>query len=60
MNNFLISLFIAAGVSALVYSQIGKRIGYGNSKNVWTMVAVSFVMSFVVMFILLKTLITLN
>lgn len=60
MSNVLIALFVAAGVSAFVYAKMGKRVGYGNGKNVWTLVSISFVLSFVVMIIFLKTLVTLN
>jgi hypothetical protein len=54
MSNALISLFVAAGVSALAYSKLGRRAGYGNSGEVWKIVAVSFVISFIVMITLLS------
>ena len=60
MGNALLSLFVAAGVAGLAYSKLGRRVGYGNSANVWTMVAIVFVLSFVVMIILLNTLVSLD
>jgi hypothetical protein len=60
MGNALLSLFVAAGVAGLAYSKLGRRVGYGNSANVWTMVTIVFVLSFVVMIILLNTLVSLD
>lgn len=60
MGNGLLSLFVAAGVAAFVYSKMGRRVGYGNSQNVWTLVGVSFALTFLVVFILLKTLVSLD
>lgn len=59
MGNVLTSLFLAAGIAALVYSTLGKRTGYGNSKNVWTLVGVSFGLTFVVCLIVFSTFINL-
>lgn len=60
MSSALIALFLAAGVAAFVYSKGGRRVGYGNAKNVWTLVGITFVLAFLIVFILLKTLVTLN
>lgn len=60
MSNALISLFLAAGIAAFVYSKMGPRLGYGNSQNVWTVVGVVFVLIFVMMMVLLSTLVDLN
>ncbi|MDB5184862.1 MAG: hypothetical protein JWN38_670 [Candidatus Saccharibacteria bacterium] len=60
MSNTLISIFLAAGIAAFVYSKMGPRLGYGNQKNVWTVVGVTFVMVFIVVEVLLGTLIKLN
>ena len=60
MGNGLLSLFVAAGTAAFVYSKMAPRLGYGNAKNVWTVVGVTFVLTFLVIFILLKTLISLD
>jgi hypothetical protein len=43
---FLYSIFFAAGVAALAYTKLGKRVGYGNTANVWTIVGVVFVLVF--------------
>ncbi|CAN5125963.1 hypothetical protein BH09PAT3_BH09PAT3_3920 [soil metagenome] len=60
MGNFLTSLFVAAGVAALSYSKLGKRVGYGNGNQVWMLVGIAFVLSFAIIFILLKTLVSLD
>ena len=45
MNNLLYSLYFGLGVAALVYSRFGRRIGYGNAKNVWMIVTASLLMA---------------
>ncbi|HEY1063709.1 MAG TPA: hypothetical protein VGE30_00240 [Candidatus Saccharimonadales bacterium] len=60
MSDILIALFIAAGVAGLAYSKLGRRVGYANSANVWTLVAVAFVLAFLVVLILVNTLISLD
>lgn len=60
MSNAFIALFIAAGVSAFIYSKMGRRLGYQNQQNVWTVVGVVFVLAFAVVMILLSTVVTLN
>jgi hypothetical protein len=54
MSDFLISLFIAAGVAAFVYSRMGPRLGYGNTKTLWILVSISFVFVFLFLITLLK------
>ena len=51
---------MAAGVAAFVYAKMGRRVGYGNAANVWTLVAIVFVLVFAAMFVLLSTLISLD
>lgn len=51
---------MAAGVSAWVYSRFGRRIGYGNSQAVWVIVAVGFVLTFLIFFTLLRYVINLH
>lgn len=41
----LYSIFFGAGVAGFAYTRIGRRVGYGNSQNVWTVVGVIFVLS---------------
>lgn len=60
MSNALIALFMAAGVSAFVYAKMGARTGYGNKQSVLTLVGISFVLSFLAVFVLLKTLVNLS
>ncbi len=51
MGTTLTALMLSAGVAGLVYSLLGKRIGYGNSQAVWTLTGIGFVMTFVVILI---------
>lgn len=60
MSNAFISLFIAAGTAAWVYSKLGRRVGYGNTQNIWVLVGGTFVLVFLVFLILLSTLLHLN
>lgn len=54
MSPFLISFILAAGAGAFAYSKLGQRVGYGNSAGVWQLVGIFFVLTFIVVFILLK------
>ena len=42
---FLFALFFGAGVAGFVYTKMGRRLGYQNQGNVWTVVGVCFVLS---------------
>lgn len=42
--NLLYAIFFGAGVAAVTYSRMGRRVGYGNEKAVWTVVGVVFVL----------------
>ena len=53
--NLLYALFFGAGVAAVAYTRLGRRAGYGNTQNVWTIVGVIFVISTIVFFTLLTT-----
>jgi hypothetical protein len=48
--DLLYSIFFGAGAAAFMYAKFGRRIGYGNAKQVWMMVAVVFVITFIVFF----------
>ena len=54
MTPTVISLMFAAGSAAFVYSKAGPRLGYGNTKNVWLITGIAFVMIFLVFIILFK------
>ena len=54
MSAFLISFILASGAGAFAYSKLGKRVGYGNSAGVWQLVGILFVITFIIVFILLK------
>lgn len=45
---------LAAGAAGVTYSKFGPRLGYGNTKNVWMVTGIAFVMTFLVFIILLK------
>jgi hypothetical protein len=49
----LYALFFGAGAAAFVYTKMGRRIGYGNSQNVWLIVGVTFVLVTIVFYTLL-------
>lgn len=50
MSKNLIALILAAGLAALAYQFIGRRLGYsGNSSRVWIMVASVFVAGYLVL-----------
>jgi hypothetical protein len=51
--NFLVSFFFGAGVAAFTYSKLGRRIGYGNQKDVWLIVGVAFVLSLIFFYTLM-------
>lgn len=52
--DFLYSLFFGAGVAGIAYSKLGRRVGYGNTANVWTIVGIVFVFATIIFFTLLK------
>ena len=52
--DFLYSVFFGAGVAAFTYSKMGRRIGYGNTDNVWMIVGVAFVLATFFFFTVLK------
>lgn len=52
--DFLYSLFFGLGVAGFAYSRLGRRVGYGNTGNVWTIVGIAFVLAVLVCFIFLK------
>jgi hypothetical protein len=52
--DLLYSVFFGAGVAAFVYSKMGKRIGYGNTANVWTVVGVVFIFATIFFLTLMK------
>ncbi|HVI60530.1 MAG TPA: hypothetical protein VM535_00020 [Candidatus Saccharimonadales bacterium] len=48
--NLLYSIFFGAGVAGVAYTRLGRRVGYGNTQNVWIVVGVIFVLSTAVFF----------
>jgi hypothetical protein len=50
----LYTIFFGAGVAAFIYTKMGRRLGYENAQNVWTVVGVSFVIGAVVFYTLFK------
>lgn len=41
----LYAVFFGAGVAAVAYTKLGKRVGYGNQANVWVITGVVFVLT---------------
>jgi threonine/homoserine efflux transporter RhtA len=58
--NFIVALVVAAGVAYFAYSKLGRRAGYGNTQSILPTVAVSFILSFIIVFTILKFFIKLN
>jgi Na+-driven multidrug efflux pump len=52
----LYSLFFGAGVAAFVYSRFARRVGYGNTQNVATIVGVVFILTTIIFFTIIVTL----
>jgi hypothetical protein len=51
--DFFYSVFFGAGIAAVIYSKMGRRLGYGNSQNVWMVVAITFVLASIVFYTVL-------
>lgn len=49
----LYALFFGAGVAAVAYSRLGRRVGYGNQTNVWTIVGVIFILTTIIFYTIL-------
>ncbi|HEY1646150.1 MAG TPA: hypothetical protein VGF75_07370 [Candidatus Saccharimonadales bacterium] len=54
MSDGLIAFFAAASLSAVAYSQLGKRVGYSNTQQVRSIVAIAFVFCFVIFYTLFR------
>jgi hypothetical protein len=52
----LYAIFFGAGVAGLAYTRLGKRVGYQNSRNVWTLVGIFFIIGTIVFYTILATL----
>ncbi|HVX56522.1 MAG TPA: hypothetical protein VHA37_02215 [Candidatus Saccharimonadales bacterium] len=50
----LYAVFFGAGVAGFAYSRMGRRVGYGNQTNVWTMVGVVFVLVTIIFYTILS------
>jgi len=51
----LYSFFFGAGVAAFAYTRIGRRVGYGNSQNVFITIGVIFLLTTAAFFTVLST-----
>jgi len=60
MGNVLLSFIFAAGAGAFVYAKVGRRLGYTNTGNVWTIVGITSFLTFLVFMILFGTLVDLS
>lgn len=50
----LYAIFFGAGVAAVAYSRLGRRVGYSNTQNVWVITGVIFVVSTIIFFTVLS------
>lgn len=55
--DWLYSVFFGAGVAAFTYSRLGRRVGYGNTENVTTVVMVVFIIASLFFFTVMKFLV---
>lgn len=51
--NLLFSIFFGAGVATFAYTKLGRRAGYGNTKEVTTITLVVFVLTTIVFYTIL-------
>jgi hypothetical protein len=54
--NLLYAIFFGAGVAGVAYTRLGKRVGYGNTQNVWLVTGVIFVIAAAVFFTIFTSL----
>jgi len=52
--DLLYSIFFGAGVSAFIYTQAERRMGYGNQQSVRVITGVVFVLAVIVFYTILK------
>jgi len=52
--NFFYALMFGAGASAIAYSTLARRVGYGNNQNMIIFLGVIFVFSTIVFFTILQ------
>jgi hypothetical protein len=52
--DLLFSIFFGAGVASFAYTRIGRRLGYGQSQSVWTIVGITFVLATIFFLITFK------
>jgi len=52
--SFLYCLFFGAGVAGFAYTRMGRRLGYGNQKNVAIVVGFVFVLSTLFFYTIIK------
>jgi hypothetical protein len=57
---FVYSIFFGMGVGAFAYTKMGRRLGYGNSANVWTVTGIATFIGFVIFYTLLTVVFGLN
>lgn len=58
--NIFYAIFFGAGLAAIAYTVLGKRVGYGNTSQVATLVGVIFVLSTIVFYTIINLLPTNN
>lgn len=51
MSGNELAVIFAAGVALVEYATVGRRIGYGNTKLVWTVVGATFVVAYIILII---------
>jgi hypothetical protein len=51
--NLLFSVFFGAGAATFAYTKLGRRVGYGNTGNVWLITGIVFVIASIIFYTVL-------
>jgi hypothetical protein len=51
--DLVIAMAFGAGIAGFAYSKLGRHVGYGDQKSVWTIVGVVFVVTSGIFFTIL-------
>ena len=52
--NLLYSIFFGAGIAAFVYSKMSRRVGYGNTQSITTLVVIVFLIAMIFFYTILR------
>lgn len=58
--DLLYSVFFGAGIAAVAYTKMGKRLGFGNQKSLWITVGIAFVISTIFFYTLMAVVLNIH